>query len=102
MQQAVLERQTGIPGDDLVLPVMTADETDATPNETAQPEEPRPLGELFEREPAIDAGLTQPGERSVALGIGDQEGVAVLWHRRPHGHAGIRRAESPPTNLCRL
>jgi RNA polymerase sigma-70 factor, ECF subfamily len=53
---AVLERPTAVRGDDLGWPVMTADDTDTTPNDAAATEVDRPLGELFEEQalPYID------------------------------------------------
>jgi RNA polymerase sigma-70 factor (ECF subfamily) len=53
---AVLERPTVVHTDDLGLPVMTADETDTTPNDAASTNADRSLGELFEEQalPFID------------------------------------------------
>ncbi len=56
MSLAVLERPVGAKVDDLVWPVMTADETDTTPTDAETTNETRPIGELFEEQalPFID------------------------------------------------
>jgi len=47
---AVLERPAIVPTDDLGWPVMTADETETTPHDTAGTDDDRSLGELFEEQ----------------------------------------------------
>ena len=56
MSLAVLEHPVGAKADDLVWPVMTADETDTTPTDAETTNETRPIGELFEEQalPFID------------------------------------------------
>ena len=56
VSHAVLERPVGAKVDDLVWPMMTADETDTTQTEADPTDETRPIGELFEEQalPFID------------------------------------------------
>src|SRR4029453_7043801 len=46
----VLERPAIVRTDDLGWPVMTGDEIETTPNDTATDDADRPLGELFEEQ----------------------------------------------------